>query len=157
MTKYPYMKLSFLCPVSDQQINAPVARFNALFTLLILLLFFYIHNLFLIVFLAIDFALRANDMSEYSPLALLSRFIVKSFGIKPKMQNAGPKLFAAKIGYFLCILIIVLGIFRLYTAALVSAGILGLFSFLEAAFGFCMACYIYPHVYKLTYKEPFKE
>src|SRR5690606_9203258 len=120
MTKYPYMKLSFLCPVSDLQINAPVARFNALFTLLILLLFFYFHNLFLIVFLAIDFALRANDMSEYSPLALLSRFIVKSFGIKPKMQNAGPKLFAAKIGYFLCILIIVFDIFSLFTAALLT-------------------------------------
>ncbi len=151
------MKLSFLCPVSDQQVNAPVSRFNALFTLLILLFFYYVHNPFLVVFLAIDFALRANDMSKYSPIALLSRFIVKSLGIKPKMQNAGPKLFAAKIGYFLCILVIVLGIFKFYLAALVIAGILGLFALLEAAFGFCMACYIYPHIYKLTYKEPFKE
>ena len=37
--------------------------------------------------------------------------------------------------------------------ALVIAGTLGLFSFLEAAFGLCVACEIYPLVYRLVYSR----
>jgi hypothetical protein len=40
--------------------------------------------------------------------------------------------------------------------ALTLAGLLGLFSFLEAAFGFCVACEIYPFVYRLLYKVKFQ-
>ena len=151
------MRFSTLCPVSDAGMNKWVTRFNAIFTFLLLLLFFKTQSLFVIIFLALDFALRANELSKYSPLAFLSKYVVKVLGIKTFVINAGPKLFAARIGYTFCILILLLGLFRLPVAANVVAGILALFAFLEGAFGFCMACYLYPFVYKFAYRESYRE
>ncbi|HBX87053.1 MAG TPA: DUF4395 domain-containing protein, partial [Marinilabiliaceae bacterium] len=108
--------------------NKWVTRFNAVFTFLLLLLFFKTQSLFVIIFLALDFALRANELSKYSPLAFLSKYVVKVLGIKTFVINAGPKLFAARIGYTFCILILLLGLFRLPVAANVVAGILALFA-----------------------------
>jgi hypothetical protein len=39
----------------------------------------------------------------------------------------------------------------LNTTALVFATVLGIFSLLEAAFGICVACKIYPFVYRFLY------
>ena len=151
------MRFSTLCPVSDVGMNKCVARFNAVFTFLLLLLFFMTQSLFIILFLALDFALRGNELSKYSPLAILSKAVVKALGIKTLVINAGPKLFAARIGYAFCIAILLLGLFRLPVAANIVAGIFSLFAFLEGVFGFCMACYLYPFVYKLTYRETYQE
>ncbi|MBS0012901.1 MAG: DUF4395 family protein, partial [Desulfobacterales bacterium] len=80
----------------------------------------------------------------YSFFSLLSRSILRALNAQPAMTNAGPKIFAAKTG-----LVFTCGIGLLYfldmaAASNVFAAILGLFAFLEAAAGFCVACRLYP-------------
>ena len=110
-----------------------------------------------VIFLTADFLLRAFNYVRFSPVAISSRGIVTYLSLSNKFINAGPKIFAARIGLVLSSLIIVAYALNAYTTAFALGGILGLFSFLESAFGLCVACKIYPYVYRLLYKARFQE
>jgi hypothetical protein len=147
------MKIYALCPISEKKVNERVARVNATFTVLLIAGFLITQNIVFIAFLAIDFFIRTADLAKYSLVAMSSKNIVKYLQVKELMINAGPKIFAARIGLILCSLIIISYMLNVKIPALVIAGILGLFSFLEAALGLCVACEIYPFVYRLLYSR----
>jgi len=146
------MKTYAICPISDKRINERVARTNAVFTVAILIGFAISSSVFLMLFLAIDFLLRATSFSKYSLLGIASKAIVKQLAMGEQFTNAGPKIFAARIGFAISSLIVLAAVFNLPVIAYGFTAILGLFSFLEGAFGLCVACKIYPIVYKLFYR-----
>ena len=147
------MKNYAFCPVSPKVVSERVARLNATFTVLIIALFLYTSNIFLIGFLAVDFLFRGADRPKFSPLAITSKGFARTFDLRPQMINAGPKLFAARIGLVFSVAVFLLNMAGFGVAPIVTASVLGLFSFLEAAFGFCVACKIYPFVYQLYFNE----
>ena len=147
------MKSFAFCPVSDKQINERVARINAAFTVLLLLVFLITRNMVPVMFLAVDFLIRATDYSKYSLVAISSRGIVKYLSINSLLINAGPKLFAARIGFLLSLLIIAAFLLKAFTLASSLTAILILFSFLESVFGLCVACEIYPFVYRILNRK----
>jgi hypothetical protein len=147
------MKTYALCPVSEKKVNERVARVNATFTVILIAGFFFTRNIFFVAFLAIDFYLRTADLAKYSLVAISSKNIIKYLQVKELFINAGPKIFAARIGLILSSLIIFSYILNAKILAFLIAGILGLFSFLEAALGLCVACEIYPFVYRLLYSR----
>ena len=151
------MKSYALCPISDKKVNEHVSRINAIITVLLLIGFIVTHNIYAIVFLAIDFFLRSAGFSKYSLIALTSHNIVKWLNIKGHFINAGPKVLAARIGFIFSGLIIISIVIPISSVSLVIAGILGLFSFLEGAFGFCVACETYPYIYRFLYAENSKK
>jgi hypothetical protein len=145
------MKTYAICPISNNQINERVARINAAFTVLLLLLFGFAGQWFIPAFLAADFFMRSGNLSRFSPVGYSSRNIVKLLSLEELLINAGPKMFAARIGLVFSAVILLASATGLNTTALVFAFILGIFSFMEAVFGICVACKIYPFVYKLLY------
>jgi len=146
------MKTYAFCPISERKINEPVARVNAAFTFLFLIVFAYTGSLWFMAFMVIDFLLRGTSLAQYSLVGITSKQIVKLLPVEMQLINAGPKIFAARIGLLLSSVVLVATLFELNTLALGVAGVLGLFSFLEAAFSFCVACKIYPFVYGFFYK-----
>ena len=76
--------------------------------------------------------------------------VQKIFAIAPKTVNAGPKLFAARIGIVFSAAVVILHLIGLPFSAFTVAGVFAFCAFLEAAFSFCVACRIYPFVYKLN-------
>lgn len=147
------MKSNTICPISISKIDENVARLNGTFTVILLVVFALTQNLIPIVFLLIDFLLRGAELSKYSPLAQLSKFLLKTFNVAKKPINAGPKIFAARIGVVFSAGILLFTLLDLPTAALIFTAIFGVCAFLEAAFSFCVACQIYPFVYKFTYQS----
>lgn len=147
-----FISSNTLCPISDKRINEQVARLNAGFTVLLLIIFLIAQNILPLIFLAIDFLLRTSGQEKYSAVAITSLGIARYLELKKKVINAGPKLFAARIGFIFSVLSIVLWLFNLKIASLALASLLGIFSFLEAAAGICVACAIYPYVYRWMYK-----
>lgn len=145
------MKSTAICPISNNRINEKVARGNAFLTVLVITAFLLTSNPILIILLLIDFMLRGLELSKYSPFAIISAPTVKILGLRTIMINAGPKLFAARIGilFSLCILVSVLSGINL--AAYIFASVFGICAFLEAFFGYCIACRIYPFVYRAFY------
>lgn len=150
------MKSYTLCPVSVKKINERVARINGIFTVLLLVAFGLTQNILPVVFLAVDFLLRSSDYSRFSLIGISSKSIVRYFDLNDNLINAGPKIFAARIGLVFSSLIIICSLFQFHLSAYSLAAILGLFSILEAAFGLCVACEIYPIVYRLFYKVKFQ-
>ena len=145
------MKTYAICPISDKRINEHVTRSNAFLTVSLLVTYSFTANLFIIVFLLVDFLLRAVELPQYSLFAIISKKLVQVLSLKPKLINAGTKIFAARIGLFFNVAILVSALFGLNTLSLSLVGIFGICAFLEAAFGFCVACQIYPLIYKLFY------
>jgi len=146
-------KSYIFCPVSVKRTQEKAARLSGLFTAGLILVFAFTGNILPIVFLFADFFLRACELSQYSPIAITSKGIIRQLGLNSYLINAGPKIFAARIGFVLCFLVLLSTLFHLNLAAWTLAGILGLFSFLEGAFGLCIACEIYPFVHRFLYRE----
>ena len=147
------MKTYAICPISNQKINETVARFNGLFTVLFLIAFALTGNLFIISSLLVDFLLRATNNSKYSVFTILSKSLVKRFSLKERFINAGPKVFAARIGLVFSVSILLTTLLGFEVTSVVLAGVFGICAFLESAFGFCIACEIYPLIYKFTYRS----
>jgi len=97
--------------------------------------------------------LRTTDRAKFSLVAISSKNIAKYLHVKELLINAGPKIFAARIGLILSSLIVISYLLNAKILAMIIAGMLGLFSFLEAALGFCVACEIYPYIYRFLYSR----
>jgi hypothetical protein len=148
-------KSYIFCPVSEKRINERVARLNGLFTVFLIIVFVATQNIIPLGFLAADFFLRAFELSRFSPLAVTSGRLVSYLNLNKQIINAGPKIFAARIGFSLSSLAVVSFLLNFHAGSFALAGILGVFSFLEGAFGICVACEIYPFLYRLLYKVRF--
>jgi len=147
------MKTYAFCPISDKRIDERVVRINATLTFAFILLFVFTGSTWLLAILAVDFLLRSTQFSKYSFIGYMSRQIAKFLSTKMNFINAGPKIFAARVGLVFSILIIISSFLGFELLALGIALVLGIFSFLESAFGFCVACKIYPFIYKILYRE----
>ncbi len=146
------MRSYAFCPITESKINERVTRVNAVLTLLMLIAFALTQNVVLMGVLAVDFFFRAIPYSKFSLVVMTSRNLVKYFPDDVSLINAGPKIFAARIGALITVLIVLSMAFSLSSLAIALTGLLGIFAFLEGAFGICVACKIYPYLYDLLYK-----
>lgn len=137
-----------VCPITDTRINERVARLNAFSTVVLALGFLVLNFWGGLILLLIDFGIRGFGDNRYSIICQLNKLLVKKLNLSPKLINAGPKIFAAQVGFVLLALSSLALAFQLKTVALLLVGMLALFSFLEMAFGFCVACQIYPLIRK---------
>jgi hypothetical protein len=151
------MQTTTFCPISNKKIDDHVARLNGTFTIILLAVFVITGSILPIIFLIIDFSFRTGYLSRFSPLTFLSRNIAKTLFTKPLLINAGPKIFAARIGLVFNLGILISYVFGLNNLALVITTIFGACAFLESALGYCVACQLYPFVYKLTYHSKFQK
>ncbi|MDD2284874.1 MAG: DUF4395 domain-containing protein [Paludibacter sp.] len=126
-----------------------VARLNGFFTVILLMIFLLTSSIIPVLFLVTDFFVRSIEKPQYSPLAIISKLILTKLKVNPQLINAGPKIFAARIGLLFSALISLAVLFGLNTTAVVLTLIFGICALLEAAVGFCVACKIYPFVYRL--------
>ena len=138
-----------ICPISSIKINEKVARLNALFVIISILIFILTPIKWIIFFLIFDFGLRAVNKGTYSPIAFLSRSLADVLKLKPEMVDASPKFFAAGMGFVFCILIAVLYIIDLSFFANLAAITLMFFASLEFVLSFCIGCKVYALICKL--------
>ncbi|MCF8379539.1 MAG: DUF4395 domain-containing protein [Bacteroidales bacterium] len=134
--------MDLICPISQNRVNEKVVRMNAFFVLICLMLILLLNIFWLIYFLVIDFGIKSFYSLGRSPVSQLSKNLVNFFKIKPKLINAGPKLFAARTGLLICSSSAVLVLINAYTSAILLLSLLAVFVSLECFIGFCTACYI---------------
>ena len=151
--KIQVMNTNAFCPISEKKVDDHVARLNGGITLTLLILFSISSNVIPVLILLVDFALRSGSLSRLSIFSFVSRYVLKTLAVKPEMINAGPKIFAARIGLFFSIAIIVSYILGIDSLVYALSGIFAICAFLESFFGYCVACQIYPFVYKLFYNS----
>jgi len=151
------MNNNAFCPISFKKIDENVARLNGLFTVALLIVFLFTSSILPVLLLLADFLVRGLEKPQFSPLALLSKFILSGFKAKPHLINAGPKIFAARIGLLFSVLITLSVLFGLNIPAIIFTAVFGVCAFLEAAFNYCVACKLYPFFYRLVYQSDYKK
>ena len=144
------MNSTEICPISYSKIDENVARVNALQTVILLALYFVTQSFFPILVLLFDFVLRGSAKARFSILSIVSKQILIFFSIAPRMVNAGPKLFAARIGIVFSATVAILHLVDFAFFSITVAGVFAFCALLEAAFKYCVACQIYPYICKLN-------
>ena len=138
------------CPITDRYIDENVARLNATILILLYALFFLTQHWGIALFVFFDFLIRGFLNPQYSLITSFSKMLLRLTPIKPKVQNAGPKIFAAQIGTFLSGAVLICSITGFSSYGCFVGAILVFFAFLESAFAFCVACKMYPYFVKLV-------
>lgn len=141
--------MKVMCPLSFKQVNERVVQINAALAIFSILIFFFTPYKWFILVLSIDFIIRGFFNPYYSIYSAISKAILGIFKIRPLMVNAGPKIFAAKIGFIFCCIIIVFYSLNYHLVSLVVGYMFMFFAALEAIFRVCIACKIYPFIYKM--------
>ncbi len=138
--------MSLICPISENYIDENTARFNAFFTLVIVLIFLFTPYKWVIFLTAADFLLRRISDGRFSYISRISNFTTSVFGLKKININAGPKLFAANVGFALSVLAVLFYYTGFHNVSFSVAGTLAFFTILESFFNICAACILYPFV-----------
>lgn len=139
-----------ICPISEKRINENLSRLNATFTFLITILFLVTNSPAFLLIIVMDFILRNILEGKLNPVTRFNNYLISVIDIPTHLINAGPKIFAARVGLFLSLLSTLFLFSGNQLAATVLLGVLGIFSFLESAFNYCIACKLYPYLLPLN-------
>lgn len=140
--------MSLVCPISDNYIDENIARMNAFFTFGLVLIFLLTPFKWIIFLLAADFLLRRILQGKFSVVSRISNLTTGALALKKVSINAGPKMFAANVGFALSILAALFYFTGLHYVSYALAGTLAFFTMLESVFNICAACILYPFVSK---------
>lgn len=135
--------MNILCPVSDEKINEKIVRYIAFATFLMALIYIFNPHIILLSFLAFDFFSRGFGFSRFSPLSFSGSALVDYIPFKSKRIDKAPKIFAARIGFMLSVIAMILLFSDAILASQITILIIAFFAFLEWSVSFCMGCYIY--------------
>ncbi len=107
----------------------------------------------LMVVVAADFIIRGFGNRRYSPLRWVAKTLAGALRLETKPIYAPPKLFAAQVGAVLSTVVAGLHAAGLlvggaHVAAYAVTGLLLAAASLEAARGFCVACWLHPFVFR---------
>jgi hypothetical protein len=138
--------MSLACPISEHYIDENTARFNAFLTLSAILVFLLTPFKWVLFIVALDFFLRRILNGRFSYISRISNWAIAILGLRRIKINAGPKLFAANVGFLLSLASVLFFFSGLHTVSYVLAGTLVFFTFLESVFNYCVACVLYPLV-----------
>lgn len=136
---------NLVCPISNVRIDRNVVRTNGLITTLLLLAYVYTRSPWIIVPVALDYAVRAMMNGPVSPMAHVARFVAHALHIPFRAMDKAPKVFASRIG--VCFAMgAAIAHFTAPAAAPWIAGALSVFTALESVFDFCFGCVVYTYV-----------
>lgn len=133
------------CPVSDRIVNERVSRANAFFTFIFAVIYISTGSFLVLTVMVFDFSLRLYKEGSQNPIIQFNKFLLRTLSIPEKGINAGPKIFASRIGLSLAVFAMIFNLLEYQITSQAVVGILAFFAFLESGFGFCIACKIYPY------------
>lgn len=142
-----------VCPISNEHINEQVTRINALLGIILTVAGFVFNSAFFFIFLSADFYIRGFSNVKYSPISYLSYRMANALNLDKKNIDKAPKIFAARIGFLMSLIITVLVLAEFNAAAYAVGGILVFFATLEFALAICMGCIIYTYLVLPFYKH----
>jgi len=131
------------CPISDKQLNEKSIRIGAGLVLLLAVSAIVFHNIWIVIILTADFFIRGFTRCPISPVSFLSKLIGKILLFEPNWVNAGPKIFATKIGFLFCLAVSILYFKNLYLPGDIVAAVLCVCAGLESFFSVCLGCHFY--------------
>ncbi|MBN1118256.1 MAG: DUF4395 domain-containing protein [Bacteroidales bacterium] len=134
---------NIICPVSVDKISKTTPRVVAFITVGLFLIYIKTGLLPIVVFLAFDFFARGFNHANFSLISIIAKPVSKRINPDAELINKAPKLFAARLGGIMSVLIIVFDLINLKLFAGSIALLILSLATLECVLNFCVGCYIY--------------
>jgi hypothetical protein len=99
--------------------------------------------------LCFDFFIRGFTRLPISPLQRAAQAQVRILRFKPKMINAGPRIYGARVGFFTTAIITLLAFGGFPNAARNATELMILTAAMAAFFGVCIGCYVHTGMQKI--------
>ncbi len=134
------------CPIAGYSVNENVARLVAFWVVVAIALVLVLPlpwARWILLALACDFGLRGLSKPRWSGLSRLSGAILTSLGVRSRLVDAGPKRFAARIGFGFSIVLLAMSWTAGPEAFRMVAGVLGMCALLESSLGLCVGCHLW--------------
>ncbi len=141
-----------VCPISKDKVNEQVVRLNAIIGVLLVVAGFAFDSVFYMLFLMSDFFIRAFTPARFSPISFVSHWITNTMRLGDKQIDKAPKIFAARLGFLLLLVLNILFLTGAQAPAMIVGGIFVLFAMLEFALAICIGCIIYTYLVLPFYK-----
>ncbi|MBL1244031.1 MAG: DUF4395 domain-containing protein [Sulfurimonas sp.] len=135
------------CPISLVSVDSNIARINAFYTGMLVVIYFLTLQVPILYFLILDFATRLFFKREYSFLFILSSATKDILKFPSVKVDAAPKRLANYFGLIFAVLITLTALLDLTAIMYVLLIVLLVCIFLEVVFNYCLGCEIY-HLYK---------
>jgi hypothetical protein len=131
------------CPIVNERVDENLIRLNSFIIFTFLFFFVFTPAKWLIIPVALDFAVRLFFGVAKSPVCMILKYVLNSFSVEPCLINAGPKRFAAKLGFGFSLMITALFLFNLILPAVISGAVFMVLTGMESFFGYCVGCKIF--------------
>lgn len=132
------------CPVSAERIAENVVRKTALQVFLLSIIWIWLPNVLIPLFLMFDFAIRSFTSLNISIIGNIAKWINNRFpSVEDKLTDRAPKRFAAGVGFVLTTFIVIVSFLGYQKSALSAFLILTICAALEGFLGICIGCYVY--------------
>lgn len=135
-----------ICPISNEKVAEHLPRVTAFYNILLMSLFLFEQNIFILLLVGIDFLLRGFGYQQYSLLHNLSFTTSKLFKLNSPRIDKAPKQFAARLGGVMFIVAASLFLIGATSASFVIVSMVIILAALEGLFAFCVGCYIYTYL-----------
>ena len=131
------------CPISTRRVDSNMARIISFQVALFTMIFLVSQESFFVFIILFDFFIRALRQSNFSPFQIVGTFVLKGWGIAPKLCDESPKRFALYLGLVTSLFIVIFYVAGFTTFAAWIAIILLICALLETLFDFCIGCKLY--------------
>ena len=131
------------CPIGSTSVNQTIVRGVAFQVLCATAIFLATGLDFILVYLLFDFCMRAFISRKFSLFVLLAGALSRYFACRVVPVNAQPKVFAARIGFFMSLAILLGHWLGLDYLVLWLGALMCLAAALESFLSICLGCYLY--------------
>ncbi len=135
--------MSNSCPLNFEKVDSNISRLSALFVAFLVLLYLLSHNVFILIFLALDFIIKLFINKDFSPIYKLAHSLKLLFKFKDKFIDGGAKRLAGMFGLLFVVLLIATHFLNAWIASLIIATIFLVCSLLDLFFNYCIGCKVY--------------
>ena len=135
--------MSNSCPLNFERVDSNVSRLSSLFVASLVILYLFTSNIYILIFLVLDFTIKLFVNKELSPIAMLSHSIKSAFRMKDKFTDGGAKRLAGMFGLLFVFLLIVTHFLNAWIGSLVVAAIFLSCSLFDVFFNYCIGCKVY--------------
>jgi len=135
--------MSNACPLNFKKVDATISRFSAFIVAILVVLYLFTSNIFLLYFLAIDFVVKLFVDKKLSPIFFISKSLKNILRMQERLSDGGAKRLAGFFGLFFVVLLIVMHFIVPWEISLGVAVIFLFCSLLDVFFDYCIGCKIY--------------
>ncbi len=131
------------CPLNFERVDSNVSRVSALFVASLVILYLFSTNIYILIFLALDFSVKLFINKEFSAIHMLSNSLKVIFRVKDNYTDGGAKRLAGMFGLLFVFLLIITHFLNTWFVSLIVAAIFLSCSLLDVFFNYCIGCKVY--------------